>query len=182
MTIETETETSGLSILAAIGKGNLDAAKPKKAKADKPAKAAPKAKPAKAAKAKPAKEAKAAKPRKEKTVTETAPEAPAFDINTLLAEFHASDTRDDAFILELLQKAFDAGKSAKKPRAPRAGGPSKAQLAADLLRRPEGATTKDILELTKWPAVSVPAIARSAGLTLRQEKDGKVTRYYGTAA
>lgn len=179
------TTTAGLSILEAIGSGDLAApVKVKKAKATKPAKAAKpaKAKAAPKAAAKPAKEKPAPKPRKDKPMTETTPAAPAFDIDTLLAEFHASDTRDDDFMRSLLQKAFDAGKSAKKARAPRAGGPSKNQLAAELLLRPEGATSKDILDLTQWPAVSVPAVARSAGLTLRQEKEGRVTRYFGTKA
>lgn len=140
----------------------------------KPAKApkAPKAPKA----AKPAKEAKEEKA--PKAAKETA--APAFDAAALLAEYHSSDVRDDAFILSLLQKAFDTGKAAPRARAPRAGGPTKASIAADLLRRPEGTTTKEILEVTGWPAVSVPAIARSAGLTLRQEKNGRVTTYYGS--
>lgn len=73
-------------------------------------------------------------------------------------------------------------KSERKPREPRAGGPTKREQAAALLTRAEGATTKEILDLTGWPAVSVPQLARSSKLTLRQEKDGKVTRYYGAAA
>lgn len=174
MTIETETTTADAGILAAI-----KAAKPAKApKAAKPAKTA-KAKPAKAAKEKPAAKAKAPKAKKESVMTETVT-APVDPVETFFAEFIASDTRSDEYMRDLISRIYEAGKTAKKPRAPRAGGPSKAQLAADLLRRPEGATTKDILELTKWPAVSVPAIARSAGLTLRQEKDGKVTRYFGS--
>lgn len=172
MTIETENTTSILSAIAA-------AAKP--AKAAKPVKAGRKAKtPTKkpVAAAKPAKPAKA--PKETKMTETTTPAAPAFDLNSLLGEFHASDTRDDAFILALLQKAFDAGKAAPRARAPRAGGPTKRDLAADLLRRPEGCTTKDILEVTQWPAVSVPAIAKASGLTLRQEKVGRVTTYFGT--
>lgn len=174
MTIETETTAADTSILAAIT--------PKKAKApkaSKPAKVA-KAKPAKAAKQKPAAKAKASpKAKKESAMIETVT-APVDPVETFFAEFIASDTRSDQYMRDLLKRVYEAGQNAKRPRAPRAGGPSKASLAADLLRRPEGATTKEILELTKWPAVSVPAIARSAGLTLRQEKDGKVTRYYGS--
>jgi hypothetical protein len=69
----------------------------------------------------------------------------------------------------------------RKPRAGKDGGPNKRQIAADLLLRAEGCTAKDILEATEWPAVSVPAIARASGITLRQEKDGRTTRYFGTA-
>ncbi|MER9336455.1 DUF3489 domain-containing protein [Mesorhizobium sp. M0293] len=175
----TETETTAPSILAAIAKV---AKAPKAPKADKPAKAPKAAKPAKEKPAKAAKAKPAPKPRKEKPMTETAPATPEVDpIDALLAEFGSVSFDDKDFLRAMLQKAYDAGKNAKKARAPRAGGPSKAEQAAELLRRPEGATTKDILDLTKWPAVSVPAIARSAGLTLRQEKDGRVTRYFGTA-
>jgi hypothetical protein len=180
----TATETTGLSILEAIASGDLAApAKAKAKKAAKPAKAAKAAKPAKAKAEKPAaapKAAKAAKPRKDKPMTET---TPAVDpIEVFFAEFIASDTRSDTYMRDLLSRVYEAGKSAKKARAPRAGGPSKNQLAAELLLRPEGATSKDILDLTQWPAVSVPAVARSAGLTLRQEKEGRVTRYFGTKA
>lgn len=70
--------------------------------------------------------------------------------------------------------------SAKKPRAakPANGGEkSKTQIAADLIRREGGCTTKDILKATGWPTVSVPAIAKAAGLTLKKEKVGRETRY-----
>lgn len=67
-------------------------------------------------------------------------------------------------------------------RKPREGGPTKREIAANLLTREGGCTTKDILEATGWPAVSVPAIAKASGLTLRQEKDGRTTRYFGTPA
>lgn len=147
-------------------------------------KAAAKKKPAAKAKAKIAKPAKAAKPaakaKKEKKMPE--PIAPAFNLDALIAEFHSSDVRDDAFMTTLFQKAYDAGKAAPRARAPRAGGPSKSEQAADLLRRPEGCTTKDILDLTGWPSVSVPAVARANGLTLTQTKEGRVTTYFGKAA
>ncbi len=56
---------------------------------------------------------------------------------------------------------------------------SKVEIVASLLRRPEGCTTADILSATSWPSVSVPAMAKAAGLALKKEKDGKVTRYRG---
>jgi hypothetical protein len=72
------------------------------------------------------------------------------------------------------------GAATSPKRAP--GEPTKREIAAALLTRPEGTTAKEILYATGWPAVSVPAIAKASGLTLRQEKDGKTTRYYGTPA
>jgi U3 small nucleolar RNA-associated protein 14 len=49
-----------------------------------------------------------------------------------------------------------------------------------LLLRENGCTTADVLEATGWPSVSMPAMAKNLGLTLRKEKEeGKVTRYYG---
>lgn len=68
-----------------------------------------------------------------------------------------------------------AEKAAAEPR-----GQSKREQAAALLQRPEGCTSKDILDATQWPAVSVPAVAKASKLALRQEKEGKVTRYWGT--
>jgi hypothetical protein len=57
---------------------------------------------------------------------------------------------------------------------------SKLEIVVGLLTRKEGCTAAEILAATEWPAVSVPQQARSAGLTLRQEKDGKVTRYWAS--
>lgn len=110
------------------------------------------------------------------------------------AEFIAivgdADRDTDAAMTAAFSLAVEFGKSliptkaprAKVERKPRAEGPTKREQAAALLLRPEGATTKDILETTGWPSVSVPQLARSSKLTLRQEKDGKVTRYYAEAA
>ncbi len=76
-----------------------------------------------------------------------------------------------------------AGRRARKPageRKPREG--NKRELVAGLLTRPEGTTTREILDATGWPAVSVPAVAKASGLELRKEKVDGVTRYYGKAA
>lgn len=54
---------------------------------------------------------------------------------------------------------------------------SKVEIIAGLLKRPEGCTTADVLKITGWPSVSMPAQAKAAGLTLQKEKDGSVTRY-----
>ncbi len=62
------------------------------------------------------------------------------------------------------------------PKVVRTG--SKLEIVVGLLKRKEGCTSAEILAATDWPAVSVPQQARAAGLTLRQEKDGKVTRYW----
>jgi hypothetical protein len=85
-------------------------------------------------------------------------------------------------------------KTAKPKKAPKASKPkvasapkeknggvrpgSKTEIVANLLKRPEGCTTADILAATGWPAVSVPAMAKAAGLTLKKEKNkGEPTRY-----
>lgn len=71
-------------------------------------------------------------------------------------------------------------KTERKAREPRSTGPNKREQAAALLTREGGATSREILDVTGWPAVSVPALAKASKLSLRQEKDGKVTRYFGT--
>lgn len=57
---------------------------------------------------------------------------------------------------------------------------SKVDLIGSLLLRPDGCTTADVLEATGWPSVSMPAQAKLAGLALRKEKVGKVTKYWGS--
>lgn len=71
---------------------------------------------------------------------------------------------------------------AKPVRTPKAaGGESKTDVVAKLLQRANGCTTADVLAATKWPAVSMPQMAKAAGLTLRKEKNkGELTRYWGT--
>ena len=55
---------------------------------------------------------------------------------------------------------------------------SKLKSVVALLTREEGCTTKDILASTGWPSVSVPAMAKAAGLTLKKEKEDGITRYH----
>lgn len=62
------------------------------------------------------------------------------------------------------------------PKGVRPG--SKLEIVVNLLKRKEGCTAAEVLTATEWPAVSMPQQARAAGLMLRKEKDGKVTRYY----
>ncbi len=54
---------------------------------------------------------------------------------------------------------------------------SKLAMIAELLKRTNGCTTKDVLAATGWPSVSMPATAKAAGLTLKKEKVEGVTRY-----
>lgn len=54
---------------------------------------------------------------------------------------------------------------------------SKLETVVKLLKRTEGCTTADVLKATGWPSVSMPQQAKAAGLTLKKEKDGTVTRY-----
>jgi hypothetical protein len=88
----------------------------------------------------------------------------------------------DAMLIAYALGVETAAKVRREPRAARNGAPSKREIAADLLRRPEGATSREILDATGWPTVSIPALAKASKLALRQQKDGKVTRYYGEAA
>lgn len=55
---------------------------------------------------------------------------------------------------------------------------SKLALIVDLLKRKTGTTTKEVLEKTGWPSVSMPQQATAAGIKLRKEKIDGVTRYY----
>lgn len=102
-------------------------------------------------------------------------------------DYLRTDHHSDEWMKALFQGVFEAGMRAAKPshskreRKPRTEGPTKREIAANLLRRPGGCTAKDILEATGWTAVSVPSIAKAASLTLRQEKVGRSTRYFGAA-
>ncbi len=98
---------------------------------------------------------------------------------------------------ELIQAVIpnlDFGPSSAVPKIPKVSAPkksapakngkeggSKTEIVAALLRRPEGCTTADVLKATGWPAVSMPAMAKAAGLTLRKEKNkGSPTQYFGS--
>lgn len=58
---------------------------------------------------------------------------------------------------------------------PRPG--SKLAIIQGLLTRPEGCTTKQVLEACEWPAVSMPQQARALGVELKKEKVDGVTVY-----
>lgn len=50
-----------------------------------------------------------------------------------------------------------------------------------LLERAKGCTSAEVKEMTGWPAVSMPAMAKACGLKLRKEKvKGKPTQYFGS--
>lgn len=110
------------------------------------------------------------------------------EANAILAAFetNGSGAHGDIDIRALMLACYTAGqalpskRAARDPAKPR--GPSKLGVISELLQRPEGATSKELLDATNWPSISVPASAKAAGLELRKEKvDGK-TRYYGKAA
>lgn len=72
----------------------------------------------------------------------------------------------------------------KTPRTPKKNGDvrkgSKTEIVKKLLSRASGCTSKEILEATGWPSVSVPAMSKACGLKLTKEKlEGKPTRYFG---
>lgn len=107
-----------------------------------------------------------------------------------LEEFLGKDTF--AQISHPVVDAFKSAVEAVKPKAvsrrsraprtatPRTPGSTKLDQVAALLQRPEGCTRQDILDLTGWPSVTVPGMAAKAGLNLRQEKQGRSFRYWGT--
>lgn len=107
-----------------------------------------------------------------------------------LEEFLGKDTF--AQISHPVVDAFKSAVEAVKPKAvsrrakaprtatPRKPGSTKLDQVAALLQRPEGCTRQDILDLTGWPSVTVPGMAAKAGLNLRQEKEGRAFRYWGT--
>jgi hypothetical protein len=76
------------------------------------------------------------------------------------------------------------GSDNKVPRKAKASGEvrkgSKTEIVAKLLQRNAGCTSKQVLEATGWPAISMPAISRACGLKLvKEKKKGEVTRYWG---
>jgi hypothetical protein len=78
-------------------------------------------------------------------------------------------------------KAHKPGKAkaAKAKGAKKSG--TKLEMIVALLKRKQGCTTKDVLDATGWPAVSMPQQAKAAGLKLRKEKaKGEPTRYYAS--
>ncbi len=66
-----------------------------------------------------------------------------------------------------------------KTKAPKGDHGAKTAAIGKLLARKNGCTTADVLELTGWPSVSMPAIAKNLKVKLRKEKEkGARTRYY----
>jgi hypothetical protein len=81
------------------------------------------------------------------------------------------------------KKSAAASSSARKPKsAPAVDGKSKVEVIGGLLRRDGGCTAKDVMEATGWPSVSMPAQAKALGVKMKQKKEGRVTRYWTTAA
>ena len=108
----------------------------------------------------------------------------AFDAGHDLKTYPVSRsvTHDGVTMILCSAKPWAAGKT-KPAKAPsvKPSGRSKVHLIGDLLTRPEGCTTADVLAATSWPSVSMPMQAKLAGLKLRKEKTkGQPTRYWGT--
>jgi hypothetical protein len=104
------------------------------------------------------------------------------------AALEAAKTGDDDMAKKIAKKAAkktarkSAPKAAKKTaRATKSEGGvrpgSKLETIVGLLKRPEGCTTKQVLQATDWPSVSMPQQAKAAGLTLKKEKVDGVTVY-----
>lgn len=96
--------------------------------------------------------------------------------NPTLADMLAAHPK----VAPLIQAAYDLGAASRKPpRVSKRTGPTKREQAAALLTQKGGTTSKEILALTHWPAVSIPALAKASGLTLTRTKEGNTTRYFG---
>jgi hypothetical protein len=104
--------------------------------------------------------------------------ASPFDLKKAGAKVKAATQESDVSKKTKTKKPA-APKKAAAGDGPRAG--SKTALVAGLLQRAKGCTGAEILALTGWPTVSVPAQAKAAGLKLRKEKaKGEPTRYFGS--
>lgn len=90
-------------------------------------------------------------------------------------------TDDETYVLTVA-KPWTAHYKTPEAEAKRIDARPKAAIIGELLQRPEGCTTKDILAATGWPSVSVPAQAKAVGLVLSKEKRDGVTRYFGKLA
>jgi hypothetical protein len=78
--------------------------------------------------------------------------------------------------------AKKAPKAANKARAARDG--SKAAKVLDLLKRPDGATLKELMKITGWPALlsgTVP-VGKKMGLTIASAKSEDGERTYSVKA
>jgi hypothetical protein len=70
---------------------------------------------------------------------------------------------------------------AKKTKKRAAWG-SKQAIVAKMLVRKRGTTSEEVRKATGWPVVSMPSLAKAAGIALRSEpiKGRRALRYYGT--
>jgi hypothetical protein len=71
-------------------------------------------------------------------------------------------------------------KPAKKTAAPKANGVAHRAMSEQivaLMRRPKGVTRAEVLELTKWPSVSMQQQAKAAGVKLKVDKSVRPFRY-----
>jgi hypothetical protein len=101
-------------------------------------------------------------------------------LTSLLGHYHLA-AEDGSVARAAVEAAFALGQAMRKrggSRGPR--GTGKSAEAAKLFLRPEGVTSRQVLDLTGWPAVSMPALAKRAGIEIykRGAKDGAVI-YFG---
>ena len=111
----------------------------------------------------------------------TAPEAAAGEAAQPAPE---GQTAEEADVAKRKVKAKKTPKAAKAKKAPGNGGlraGSKLDRVANLLKRKSGCTAAECLKAVGWNAISMPYMAKAAGLKLKKEKiAGKSTRYYAT--
>lgn len=73
-------------------------------------------------------------------------------------------------------------KAPKVAKEPKGDGENKTGMVVTMLLDAKGCTAAEICTATGWAAVSVPPIAKRAGVELRKETEGRSVRYFGTRA
>lgn len=101
---------------------------------------------------------------------EATPEAKA-EVRKKLAKAHGPD--------RVIKNPPDA-KTSKAKATGTAKGKTKTAMVGEMLLRKRGCTAAEAMNALGWTKISMPQHARLNGLTLRTEKDGTVTRYFGT--
>lgn len=77
-------------------------------------------------------------------------------------------------------KAKEAKASVKRSKLI-SDGDNKTGVVLTMLQSPKGCTSAEVCAATGWAAVSIPPIAKRAGLKLRKEPEGRGVRYFATA-
>lgn len=80
------------------------------------------------------------------------------------------------------KKAAKKAPVKRKPAAKTEGGDNKTAQLLTMLQSPKGCTAAEACAALGWEQISIPPVAKRAGLKLRKEKEGRGIRYFATAA